>query len=135
MPAVACGVSMGEPSTASTVAGCVVVMDYGIPYTYYVCFVPNGWTVESWEDAAGLWASKAFTLLQEYQFKAFTAEGYDEKIELSWNLESFGNANNSNTYDVVLQRSVNNNTNWVDVYTQTINSSTILSGSYSDYDV
>ena len=110
-------------------------LDYGIPYTYYVCFVPNGWTVESWEDAAGLWASKAFTLLQEYQFKAFTAEGYDEKIELSWNLESFGNANNSNTYDVVLQRSVNNNTNWVDVYTQTINSSTILSGSYSDYDV
>ena len=110
-------------------------LDYGNPYTYYVCFVPNGWTVESWEDAAGLWASKAFTLLQEYQFKAFTAEGYDEKIELSWNLESFGNANNSNTYDVVLQRSVNNNTNWVDVYTQTINSSTILSGSYSDDDV
>ena len=110
-------------------------LDYSTPYTYYVCFVPDGWTVNNWTDAAGLWASKNFTLQRAYQFRNFVAEGYDDRIELSWNLESFSNASNSNTYDVVLQRSVNNTTSWTNIYTQTINSSTILSGSYTDEDV
>ena len=110
-------------------------LDYSTPYTYYVCFVPNGWTVNSWTDADGLWTSKDFTLKREYQFKDFTAEGNDENIVLDWKLESFSNANNSNTYDVVLQRSVNNNTSWTDLYTQTINSPNIITGNYTDADV
>ena len=110
-------------------------LNYGTPYTYYVCFVPNGWTVSSWTDVQGLYASKDFTLNRAYQFRNFTADGRSDDIVLNWNLESFGNANNSNTYDVVLQRRVNNDTNWTDIYTQTVNSSTILSGSYTDEDV
>ena len=110
-------------------------LDYSIPYTYYVCFVPNGWTVNSWTDANGLWASKDFKLLREYQFRSFVAEGGESDIALNWGLEAFSNASNNNQYQVVLQRSVNSNSTWTDIYTQTVNSSTTTTGSYTDTDV
>ncbi len=110
-------------------------LDYDTPYTYYVCFVPDGWTVNSWTDAAGLWASKNFTLERAYQFRNFVVEGGASEIALSWELESFSNASNNNQYQVVVQRATNTNTSWTDIYTQTINSASTTTGSYTDANV
>ena len=110
-------------------------LDYSVPYTYYVCFVPNGWTANDWTDVEGLYASANIMLKREYQFNSFSVEGRPDNIAVNWNVESFGDASNNNTYDVVLQRSVNNNTDWTDIYTQTINNKDTKTGSYTDGDV
>ncbi len=59
-------------------------IDYGIAYTYYVCFVPNGWTVNSWTDVEGLYASATYTLNRSFDFSNLTTTSQQSSVLVSW---------------------------------------------------
>ncbi len=89
-------------------------LEYEKPYTYYVCFVPNGWTVNSWTDVAGLWASKDLTLEREY-FITTTATGNEASITVTANYSKVpSNIYNNLKYSLYRQR---NDGNWEELTT------------------
>ena len=89
-------------------------LEYEKPYTYYVCFVPNGWTVNSWTDVAGLWASKDLTLEREYYITT-TATGNEASITVKANYGKVpSNIFNSLKYSLYRQR---NDGNWEELTT------------------
>ena len=59
-------------------------VEYGVAYTYYVCFVPNGWTVNSWTDVEGLYASATYTLNRSFDFSNLTTTSQTSSVLVSW---------------------------------------------------
>ena len=62
-------------------------LELDVDYTYYVCFVPNGWTVNTWTDAEGLYASANVKMEKAFEFSDETATSKENSVLLSWSHE------------------------------------------------
>ena len=62
-------------------------LELDVDYTYYVCFVPNGWTVNTWTDAEGLYASANVKMEKAFEFSDETATSKESSVLLSWSHE------------------------------------------------
>lgn len=63
-------------------------LEYDVSYTYYVCFVPNGWVVNNWTDVKGLWASANLTLARTFEFSNINIEPQENSVQLNWSHET-----------------------------------------------
>ena len=66
-------------------------LEYDVPYTYYVCFVPNGWVAESWTDVKGLWTSTNLKLACTFDISNINIEAQDNSVQLNFSHEKPGN--------------------------------------------
>ena len=78
--------TVGKDITSYTVSN----VEFDVPNTYYVCWVPNDWTVSKPSDAAGLWAKKTYTLTRSFNFSNATATSKETSVSLSWGNETPG---------------------------------------------
>lgn len=116
-----------------------VELKYDNPYTYYVCFIPNGWTVNKPSDAEGLWDSMKTKLERPASFfsKLSATETLEDKIVFSWEHLSFQDAA-THVYTLTVQRSKSDPSLpadqmvWQDVKTYSIGSKSTTSGSFED---
>lgn len=107
-------------------------LEYGKTYTYTVCFVPNGWTVNHEDDAAGLHTYVRYSLKREFKFTALTVEEDNGNFKLNWEHSNITDASNSKTYNLNVQRYDNALKKWDVLETLRINNSSISTGSYID---
>ena len=59
-------------------------LEYDVAYNYYVCFAPNGWVVDKWNDAANLWTSANLTLVRSFAYSDVNVESQEKSVKLSW---------------------------------------------------
>ena len=112
--------------------------DYGEEYNYIVCFVPNGWTVNSESDATGLWASKSAAITRSFKkVSSITATASDNKVTVSWEHLSLTDASPSNKYVMYVERSEDNGENktWVTKETIEISDKTTTTGTWEDTNI
>src|SRR5574344_1646827 len=105
-------------------------------YIYTVCFVPNGWTVNTDKDAEGLSDSITYQLNRTFAFSKLDTKATDKSITFSWNHTRISDASSSKKYTLSVQRSTDIN-DWTaaeskPLTTIDINSSTTESGTYED---
>ena len=89
-------------------------LEYGKTYVYTVCYCPKNWTVDSEEDAEGLWGSQETTLERSFSFTSASATAENGTIVLEWTHPSISDASGSKKYLVQVQRSDNASSGWVD---------------------
>lgn len=102
-------------------------------YIYAVCFVPNGWTVNSPDDADGLYTSTDYKLTRTFTISDLKATESSSGVTIDWQISPITDASNSNVYTLRVQRSADNVT-WEDLKEERITSSSKTSGSYFDND-
>src|SRR5574344_326288 len=79
-------------------------------YIYTVCFVPNGWTVNTDKDAEGLSDSITYQLNRTFAFSNVHTVCDSTKIRLVWNHTKITDASGSKTYVLQVQRSTDEKT-------------------------
>lgn len=108
--------------------------DYGKDYNYIVCFVPNGWTVNSESDAAGLSASTSASVTQSFAINSITTSATDTKITVNWEHAAITDASGSNKYTMYVERSEDNKT-WTTKETVEISDAGKTTGSWDDTNI
>lgn len=83
-------------------------------YIYAVCFVPNGWTVNSPDDADGLYTSTDYKLTRTFTISDLKATESSSGVTIDWQISPITDASNSNVYTLRVQRSADNVT-WEDL--------------------
>ena len=105
--------------------------DYGVNYNYIVCFVPNGWTAKSENDATNLSSNKEHTMVADFAFSNVQAIPTKNDITLTWDHSKILDANSSKQYVFRVERSLDL-TNWTEIGQVTVTDPNVSSGQYTD---
>ena len=133
-------IKLGEVAyTTTTYTDTKADQPYGSTYTYTVCYVPNGWTVNSEANAEGLSGYVSKTFNRDFSFgKPTTSDtviNNKTNIVFSWSHDALVNADGSHPYTLYVQRSDDEGKTWADKQTISITSSKTTEGTYYDADV
>ncbi len=110
---------------------------YDNKYTYTVVFCPDGWTVEKESDAEGLSAvSNEVDFKRDFAFSNLQIGYQGGTINFSWEHPSITDASAQRKYTMYLERSMSTeaDANWTLLKSYSIESPSIVSGSYADSD-
>lgn len=105
--------------------------DYGVNYNYIVCFVPNGWTAKSENDATNLSSNKEHTMVADFAFSNVQAIPTKNDITLTWDHSKILDANSSKQYVFRVERSLDQ-TIWTEIGQVTVTDPNVSSGKYTD---
>lgn len=105
--------------------------DYGVNYNYIVCFVPNGWTAKSENDATNLSSNKEHTMVADFAFSNVQAIPTKNDITLTWVHSKILDANSSKQYVFRVERSLDQ-TIWTEIGQVTVTDPNVSSGKYTD---
>ena len=107
---------------------------YETGYNYVVCFVPNGWTVNSEDDVKGLSASVSHAIGRKFDISTPTTVSTDENITVNWEHSLITDASATNKYTFEVQRSEDEST-WETKYTGEVSDASKAKGSWVDTNI
>lgn len=122
--------------------GNVDELKFNTSYKYTVCFIPDGWDFESFDELSNLYTSTTHVLRRNFSFGTAMGEGktlYTEskdketKITLHWAHSAISDASATKPYTLYLERSSESDKdNWTSLQDINITSSSTKDGSYVD---
>ncbi len=101
-------------------------------YEYTICFMPNGWTVNTPDDAKGLYATAKHKFTRTFAISKFNVIGRPNGVTIEWGISSITDAKSGNTYTLDIQRRDKPTDAWKVIKSEVINSESKTSGSYTD---